>query len=149
MRIRSLDKGLVDFTPVLDAAILANNEIFMAVQAISGVFRDPTETRKMVSVTVLDGDAQNQAFDLFFFSGSASLGTINSTVTITDADAAKIIGRVPMVVATHASSLVNSILFHQAVSIICPGPTLYVGAVIRSGTPTFTASGMKMRLGFE
>lgn len=142
---------VISFTPVLDANVLANNEVFMASQEIPQVFTKGLP-RKLQSVVVSDGDDQNQAFDLIFSNAAITLGTINSTVTISDADAAKIIGTVRMVVATHGYDLINSILFTQGnLGIVMKGETasLWVAGVVRSGTPTYTASGMKMKLGFE
>ena len=143
---------VIDVTPVLDAAILANNEVFMTAFEIPQVFSKGLP-RKLQSVVVLDSDNQNVAFDLIFSNATITLGTANSTVTITDADAAKIVGTVRMVVATHAYALVNSTLFTQGgLAIIMQGAgstSLWVSGVIRSGTPTFTASGFKMKLGFE
>jgi hypothetical protein len=62
---------------------------------------------------------------------------------------------VRMVVATHAYDLINSTLFTQGNLgiILQPGDagtdSLWVSGVVRSGTPTFTAAGMKIKLGFE
>lgn len=142
---------VITFTPVLDASILANNEVFMVAYEIPNVFNKGLP-RKLQSVVVLDGDDQNVAFDLVFSNASITLGTANSTVTISDADAAKIIGTVRMVVATHAYDLINSILYTQgSLGIVMKGETssLWVSGVVRSGTPTYTASGMKIKLGFE
>jgi len=143
---------VITFTPVLDAAVLANNEVFMVAYEIPGVF-NKNLGRKLMSVVVLDGDDQNQAFDLVFSNESITLGTANSTVTVSDADAAKIVGHVRMVVATHAIDLINSIMFTQGnLNIVLeptPSGSLWVSGVVRSGTPTYTASGMKIKLGFE
>lgn len=142
---------VITFTPVLDAAILANNEVFMAAYEVPQVFNKGLP-RKLQSVVVLDGDDQAVAFDLIFSNATITLGTLNSTVTISDADAAKIIGTVRMVVATHSYDLINSTLFTQgSLGIVMKGETgsLWVSGVVRSGTPTFTASGMKIKLGFE
>ncbi len=144
---------VITFTPTLDASILANNEVFMVAYEIPGVFNKGLP-RKLQSVIVLDTDDQNVAFDLIFSNATLTLGTANSTITISDADAAKIMGSVRMVVATHAYDLINSTLFTQGNLgiILQPGgvnDSLWISGVVRSGTPTFTAAGMKIKLGFE
>jgi hypothetical protein len=143
---------VITFTPTLDASILANNEVFMAAYEIPGVFNKGLG-RKLQSVVVADTDDQNVAFDLVFSNATITLGTPNSTVTINDTDAAKIVGTVRMVVATHAYDLINSTLYTQGNLGIVLQPTesgsLWVSGVVRSGTPTYTAAGMKIKLGFE
>ncbi len=144
---------VITAVPVLDAAILANNDVFMVAFEIPQVF-NKGKARKLQSVVVLDGDDQNVAFDLVFSNATITLGTANAAITITDADAAKVVGIVKMVVATHAYDLINSTMFVQGGLAIIMQPSgvsnsLWVSGVIRSGTPTFTAAGMTLKLGFE
>ena len=92
-------------------------------------------------------------FDLFFSNATITLGTVNNAITISDADAAKIVGSVIMLVATHSTDLANSTLYTQALShgIVMQPVTssLFISGVVRSGTPTFAAGSMKIKLGFE
>jgi hypothetical protein len=143
--------NVIDVTPVLDANILANNDVFMVAYEIPQVFNKGV-ARRLKSVVVLDTDDQNQAFDLIFSNATITLGTANAAITISDADAAKVVGSVRMVVATHAYDLINSTLFTQGGLDIIMQPvtsSLWVSGVVRSGTPTYTAAGMKIKLGFE
>jgi hypothetical protein len=142
---------VITFTPVLNASVLANNEVFMVDHEVKGVF-NKNLPRKLQSIVVLDGDDQNVAFDLVFSSAAITLGTANDVVSITDANAANVLGVVKFVVATHAQDFINSIVFVMAnIGLIMQGTSssLFVSAIVRSGTPTFTASGMKIKLGFE
>jgi hypothetical protein len=145
---------VITFTPALNASVLANNEVFMVAYEVKGVF-NKNLARKLQSVVVLDTDDQNVAFDLVFSNATITLGTANDVISISDADAAKVMGVVKFVVATHAQDLINSILFVQSNIglILQPGDagtdSLWVSGVVRSGTPTFTAAGMKIKLGFE
>jgi hypothetical protein len=143
--------NVIDVVPALNASILANNEVFMVAYEIKDVF-NKNKARRLKSVVVLDTDDQNVAFDLIFSNATITLGTANDVISISDADAAKIVGSVRMVVATHAYDLINSILFTQGGLDIIMQPvtsSLWVSGVVRSGTPTFTAAGFKMKLGFE
>ena len=140
---------VITFTPVLDASVLANNEVFMVAFEVPQVFSKGLP-RKLQSVVVLDTDDQNVAFDLVFSNASIILGTANSTVTISDTDAAKIIGTVRMVVATHAHDPINSILYTQgSLGIVMKGETssLWESGVGRPRTPHSTAARMTPRLG--
>jgi hypothetical protein len=142
---------VITFTPVLNASVLANNEVFMVDHEVKGVF-NKNLPRKLQSIVVLDGDDQNVAFDLVFSSAAITLGTANDVVNITDANAANVLGVVKFVVATHAQDFINSIVFVMTnINLIMQGSSssLFVSAIVRSGTPTFTASGMKIKLGFE
>ena len=142
---------VITFTPTLNASVLANNEVFMVDYEVKGVF-NKNLPRKLTSIVVLDGDDQNVAFDLVFSSAAITLGTANEVVSISDANAANVLGVVKFVVATHAQDLINSIVFVMAnIGLIMQGTSssLFVSAIVRSGTPTFTAAGMKIKLGFE
>lgn len=144
---------VITFTPALNASILANNEVFMPAYEVPQFF-SKSRPRKLMSIVVLDGDDQAQAFDLIFSNASITLGTANDVISISDADAAKVLGHVKFVVATHSEDLINSTLFTMTnINLILQSSgasdSLWVSAVVRSGTPTYTASGMKIKLGVE
>lgn len=146
------ERSFATLTPTLETSILANNDVFFVPTEIPNFFREAGGIATLDSVVVLDGDDQNVAFDLMFFSESVTLGTLNAAISITDANAEKCLGVVKMVVATHASDLINSILFTQGnigltMKAAAGSSSLWVGGVVRSGTPTYTASGMKMKFG--
>lgn len=141
---------VIDVTPALNASILADNDVFMAAFEIPQVFNKGLP-KLLHSVVVLDTDDQATDFDLIFSNAEITLGTPNSAITISDADAAKIVGSVSMLAASHSYDLINSTLFTQGnLAIIMKGVTssLWVSGVVRSGTPTYTAAGMKIKLGF-
>ena len=143
--------NVYEVTPVLETSILADNDVFFVPIEIPQVFEKGLP-RFLDSIVVLDGDDQNTDFDLVFSNATVTLGTLNSAVSISDADAAKVIGATSMLAASHAFDLINSILFVKTgIGLVLKGTTnsLWVSGVVRSGTPTYTASGMKIRLGFR
>ena len=143
--------SVYEVTPVLETSILADNDVFFVPIEIPQVFEKGLP-RILDSIVVLDGDDQNTDFDLVFSNATVTLGTLNSAVSISDADAAKVIGAVSLLAATHAFDLINSTLFVKTgIGLAMKGTTasLWVSGVVRSGTPTYTASGMKIRLGFR
>lgn len=153
MNVISTETAVLDITPVLDANAYADNDVLFVPIVVPGAFREAGSTRVLQSVVVLDGDDQAIDMDLVFLNATATLGTINSAVSISDADAAKIIGYVRLTAADDANDLINSYVYAKSgigqVLKAASGQTdLYVAGIVRSGTPTFTASGMKIKLGF-
>jgi hypothetical protein len=144
----------VDFVPVCETAILADNDVFFVPIQVPGCFK-AGEPAKLIFVQVVDTDDQGTDFDLFFYNDSATLGTLNAAVTINDTDAAKAIGFVSMTAAANGVDNVNSWLFTKFLDEGIPmtpvdgSSSVWVGGVVRSGTPTYTATGMKIKLGFE
>lgn len=137
------DHFVVDVTLVTDTNAYADNDVLAVPQAVAGNYRGILE-----SVVLLDDADQAQDVELVFFNASASLGTINGAVSISDADAAKVVGTV-LLLTTDYSDLVNSqVATKRDVGLIINAASLYVGAICRSGTPTYAASSLKLKLGF-
>ncbi len=140
-----------DATFVLDTNAYASGDVLAVPLEIENVFKADGGERALHSVVVLDEDDQGAALDLVFFNASAALGTINAAVSISDADARKIIG-VVNVEATDYTDLVNSqVAMKTGLGIVLKAgastKSLWVGAITR-GAPTHTASGIKIKLGF-
>lgn len=142
---------VVDLTPVLSTSIYADNDTLFIPIEIPGVFKNngPAE---LVSATVFDSDDQGTEFDLVFTSADLVFGALNGPVDVTDADALKYLGVVSFV-AADVTDLINSQIFvkRNIGLIMAPGAnsSLWVSGVVRSGTPTYTASGMKIKLAFK
>lgn len=146
-------EDVYDLTPVLDTNAYAANDVLFVATEVKGVFGRTGQARALHSVVVLDGDDQNADFDLVFGNATFTLGTINSAVSISDTDAAKLIGHVSLLAASDATDLVNSRFYSRSAIGLTLRPTygsgsLWVAGILRSGTPTYSASGMKMKLGF-
>lgn len=153
VNVISSDTTAKTFTPVLDTNIYADNDVMFIPINVVGAFREPGGSRALHSVLVLDGDDQNTDFDLVFFNADVTLGTINLAVSISDADAAKCIGLVRLEAATDSNDTINSRMFIKtAIGLVLQAASgsadLWVAGVVRSGTPTYTAAGMKITLGF-
>jgi hypothetical protein len=147
-----------ELTPAVDTAIYAVDDVLFVPTEITNVFRMADELRKngscviLNSVIMLDVDDETAfSVDLLFFRSNVTLGTINEAVTISDADADELIG-VMNIAASDVVDLVNSkAYFKNGLGIPMQGSadstSLYVGAVLRSGTPTFTAAtDLKLKL---
>jgi len=144
--------NVYEVTPVLEAAILADNDVFFVPIEIPQVFEKGL-ARELVSAIVLDGDDQATELDLIFFNADATLGTLNAAISISDADALKVVGAVSFV-AADAVDLINSTMFvRRGIGLVmapaAASRSLWVGGVVRSGTPDYTVSGMRIKLGFR
>jgi hypothetical protein len=146
---------IVDVTLTLDAATHAAGDIvadFQKFDVVGAARAQDIHIRGTINdVKVVDKDDQGIEMDVIFAqsldTAAPTLGTEGSAVSISDANAAKIIG-----VANISSytDLINS-QYGQPSSFtpigfnISNSNYLYVGAVTR-GTPTYTASGVVLRL---
>lgn len=151
MRTTDAGRFVASLTPVLDTSIYADGDVMFVATEITNAFGAAGDKRVLDSIVALDGDDQNIAFDLVFANATINLGTINGAVNISDSDAAKIIGYVSLATGD-AKDLINSRLFvKSAIGQVMQGLTtsLWVAGISRGGTPTYTASGMKITLGFR
>ena len=144
---------VVDLTPVLDTSAYADNDVLFVAIEVPQVFKELGGRRALHSIVATDGDDQNIDFDLVFSNATITLGTINAAVSISDADAAKIIGYVRISATDDGNDLINSILYAKSgIGLQMQGSlttcSLWVSGIVRSGTPTFSASGLKLKLGF-
>lgn len=151
-RIGSVSEGLtvLDLTLTLDTNIYADGDLMVDATALAGAVRVAAGTSRLVSVVVLDEDDQGAAFDLIFLNAATSLGTVNSAVALTDAMGRTLLGRVVVASGDYYDfggcraafkSDLNMLLKAAAAS-----TTLYVAAVSR-GTGTYTAAGIRIKVG--
>lgn len=143
-----------DVTLSLDTSAYANGDVLADTQLLTEAVRIPDGTGIIRSIAVLDEDDQTAyTFNMLFLDTAASIGTENSGFSITDANARSIMG-----VATFATSesvdLINSRLYWKnglAIPIKAVTGTASIGIALAviTGTPTHTASGIKLRIGIE
>lgn len=143
---------VVEVVPVLDTNAYADNDVLFVPVAVPGFQRAyaPLAARKLVSVSVLDEADQAQDIDLVFSEGTLTLGTINAAVSISDADARKVLGVVSVLIADYSDLVDSQIATKRDINLLLqPNTTLYLSGICRSGTPTYTASALRIKLGFE
>lgn len=149
--LRTLD-SVHDVTLSLDTSAYTAGDVLAAPQEVTGVFVENGGRAVLQSIVLLDEDDQAQSIDLVFMNATGSLGNENAAVGPTDAVAATILGIVNVGTADY-SDLANSqlaTLRNVGLELKAASGTtsLWVGAICRSGTPTYTASGIKLKLGF-
>lgn len=138
-------------TLVADTNIYADNDLLAVPQEITGVGHKTGARVVLESAVLLDKDDQGTEVELIFMNANGSLGTINGALNPTDAVAATILGTVG--IATYAD-LINSQIatlkdIRLPLQLAAGSTSLWIAAVVRSGTPTYTAAGLVLQLGFR
>lgn len=133
--------------------VLASADIIADTQQMDGALRVTDGTGVIQSMTVFDPDDNAAfAFDVYIHNTSTSMGTENSGITISDANAAAGILGVVSFATTDAKDLINGRMYHKAnlgipVTAVSGTDDLYFSVVNGSGTPTFAGGSMPIRVG--
>lgn len=143
---------LIGVTLSLDTSAYADGDVLAATQEIANAVRLPGGRATLQSVHVLDENDQGVGFDLIFMSADNALGTENSAPDISDTLARDILGFVRIAAGDYVdlggsriATLTNIGLVLEAAA---ASTSLYVAAITR-GAPTYTAAGLKLKLGFN
>jgi hypothetical protein len=144
---------IVPVTLSVDTSIYADGDLLADTQIIAqNLVRSEGGAAILESVLLLDEDDQGAAMDLVFLDSSASLGTENAAPSITDANARNILGFLNIPTSAYIDLGGSRIAMVRSVRMVLKAAdasrNIYVAAITRGGTPTYTASGLKLRLGF-
>ena len=142
---------LFPVTLSLDTNAYASGDVLADTQVLTGLFRKTDGTGLLQSIQVIDQDDQKQAIDFYFLTANNSLGTENSAPSISEANAVELVGPFSIAAADYQDlggvSVAKLSGLSQAISAASGTADGYIAAVCKSGTPTYTASGIKLRLG--
>ncbi|MGE0022119.1 MAG: hypothetical protein AB7S70_00620 [Hyphomicrobium sp.] len=148
----SCPSSLIDVTLSLDTSAYADGDLLADTQVVTSAMRYNDGQGTLTSIQILDEDDVGQTLDLIFLSANTSLGSENSAPSVSDANARDILGRV-RIASTDYIDLGGSkmaTLTGLALKVKPASGTrnLYVAAIVR-GAGTWTASGIRLRLGFD
>lgn len=134
----------------LDTSAYASGDVIADTQVVDGALRqDGSGT--LQSLTLIDQDDQKVALTVYFLSGNVVMGTENSGPSITDADALHILGYVDVASADYKDLGGVAVVNYKNIGLPLKAASgtddLYVAVVNGAGTPTYTAAGIKLRLG--
>jgi hypothetical protein len=143
-----------DVTLSLDTSAYVAGDVLADSQQVDAALRTSNGTGALVSVVVVDKDDQRAAFTIWFLDANVSMGTENAAPSISDTNAANVLGKVDVAVADYVDLGGVSVAF---VAPTIPIPLkavtgtddIYVAVVNGAGAPTYTASGVVLRLGIE
>jgi hypothetical protein len=151
-RLKTVDTSTtLTLTLSLDTDQYADGDVLADYQEIADAALISAGSIEIESIVLLDKDDQAVALDLVFANASGTLGTENSAVSISDADADEIVGIVEIATGDYVD-LVNSQLVTKTnvgIQAKLSATSLYVGAITRGGTPTYTASGITLKIGVK
>lgn len=143
---------IVELTPVCDTSAYTAGDVLFTTTELPGVCRASGTAVKLTSVSLLDEDDNTAAaITLFFLRANSSLGAFNNAPDIDDTEARDLIGYVSFAAGDFIDLGANKFACLRNLNLILQpttGTSLYVAATC-AGTPTQTASGIKLRFGFE
>jgi len=145
----------IQVTPTLDTSAYTSGDLLFDVATITSAALATGGAAELVSVMVLDEDDQKTAIDLYITNLSTSWGTINNAVAATDAIGRGIQCYIPIAAADFkdlGACAIAQPRLAQSIGVICEtsgSANLYIVGVCNSGTPTYTASGLRISLGFR
>jgi hypothetical protein len=141
----------VDVTLSLDTNIYASGDVLADTQQVDAAMRITNGTGVMQSIVIVDQDDQKAAFTIYFLNSNVAMGTENSAPGITDANALFILGRIKVAVADYDDlggvSVAMPAFQPFTLKAVSATDDIYVAVVNGTGTPTYTAAGVKLRLG--
>lgn len=150
--LRDLSEAVASYevTPTLDTGIYADGDLLFDTIAISSsIVRELGGSGQIRSVVLLDKDDRGVALDLIFLRSNQSMGTINSAPSMSDTEAEEIIGKAAIATGDYVD-VVNAqvaLIVDLDLDFKCDDDSkaLYVAAITRGGTPTYTAAGFLLK----
>ena len=146
------DATSVAFTLSMDANVHHAGDVLAATQEIAGCLLANAGTSELVSLVVLDEDDNTAAaMTFYFFNADATLGVENAAVSISDADARKIVGTVVVPAAAWLDLILSKVAVIPNIGLLLKGAgastSLWMG-VSTAGTPTPSVNGITGHLTF-
>lgn len=143
---------VISVTLTLDTSAYANGDLLADAQTFTFARANDGQA-KLVSMMVIDEDDQGAAFDVYLTNVATSWGTENSAPTITDAVARSIQTKIAVATADYTDLGGVKVAAYKNIGAILKSisgaQTIAVAVVNGTGTPTYTASGVKLVFGFE
>lgn len=144
---------VIDVTLSVDTNAYADNDVLAAPQEVQDFFRNPGAEVELESVVLLDESDQGQDIDLIFMDADGSLGAENAAAGPTDTVAQSIIGIVPVLQADYSDLANSQVATKRDLNLVMKAASattsVWIGAIVRSGTPTYAADGLKLKLGIK
>lgn len=142
----------VDVTVTIDTGAYGAGQVLFATAVLSDALRLVNGKGKIDSLVVVDRDDEGIAFDLWLLSANVAIGTINEDPSISDDNAANLLGVIPVATADYkdlggvkVAAFAN---LNRLIKAAAGTRDIYIAAVNGAGTPTFTAANdIRLRFG--
>jgi len=145
----------IQVTPTLDTSAYASGDLLFDVTTITSAALASGGAAELVSVMVLDEDDNGTAIDLYVTNLSTSWGSLNAALAATDAMGRGVQAYIPIAAADFVDiggCKIAQPTVAKNIGVVCEtsgSANLYLVGACRSGTPTYTASGLRISLGFR
>lgn len=154
LRTTSGTGNSVTVTCTLDTSAYASGDLIMDTTAITDAVDRAGGYATLDSISILDEDAQGVALTIVLLSASTSCGTINSAPNITDANLrSNYLGIVNVATTDYVTFSGAKLGTVRDLGLTLKAAsntrTLYFAILNGAGTPTFTASGLKITFNFR
>lgn len=147
----ALSGNLTTVTLSLDTSAYAAGDLLADTQVITDAFLIADGKGFLNSVLLVDEDDQGAALDIYFLDANVSMGTENAVPSITDANARNILCRVQVSTGDYTDlggvKIADLSGLNRFVKAASGTKNLYVAVVNGTGTPIYTASGIRLRVG--
>lgn len=144
--------NIVDVAPVFDTNAYTAGDVLFDSTEIVGATRISGGSTKLTSLAWIDTNDNTAAvITFFFFRSNVSLGTLNSAPDIDDTEILEYQGHVALATTDFFDVTGAKVAVIRNLNLILEpttGTSIWV-AGSSAGTPTHTAGGAKLRLGFE
>jgi len=146
---------ILDVVLSLDTNIYADGDVLAATQEIANAVRGAAGKILPLSIQVVDEDDQGTGLDLLFFRTNVSIGNENAAFSIDDAGSRNLLGWVRIAATDftdwgvfRTATLKNSdSAWHMGLlEAAAESTSIFVAAIVRSGTPTYSASGIRLKI---
>lgn len=145
------ETSYVDVALTLDTAAYTSGDVLFIPTSIPAAMRAINKKGVLQSIVLIDEDDLGIAMDLVLLSANNTLGTINTTVSISDANAREILGIISIAAADYIDlggvRIASKNGLGMVVKPVTGATNLYVAGITR-GAPIHTAAGLRLRLGF-
>ncbi|MDP3854653.1 hypothetical protein [Phenylobacterium sp.] len=145
------DIRITEVTLTPTTTILAANEVVVDSQMVSACFKVDDAAGVLNSFTLIDEDDQGAKLYVVVLSSSTALGVENAAPSISDSNAANVLGWFAIETTDYLDvggvkiACIRNI--GLAVKAVSGTDDLYLGLINGSGTPTYTGTGLKARIG--
>lgn len=145
--------AIIDVTLSLDTVAYAAGDVLADTQVITNALRVNGGTGVLQSITVIDRDDQKADFSIFVLESNVSFGTENAAPSITDANALTVLGG-PIKIETYdyfdlgGVAVAGKDNVGKVIKSATGSRNLYIAIINGAATPTYTAAGVTIRLGF-
>lgn len=143
---------VVEVTPTLDTSQYASGDLLFDSAEVPEAVRENGGHALLTSITIIDKADQKVAFTLVFADTLTDFGTPNSAPNPDDAEVGTVIGHVSIATTDYldlgGAAVACKVGIGLSLKAGASTTSIYIAAVNSTGTPTYGASDLVIKLGF-